>query len=301
MPQLATLTERTTGGGVPVLLSSNMALGAGTLHDVLDARTVGLAISEHPGVAGKGLAEIAVADSIDGDAVAQAQALLRRLGYSVVVCPARNGLIAGRLRAAMLAAAEWCVAQGAEPQVIETAMGWPVGPFHQADAEGLDIQRPRFAALGWRAQHGGLFDSFCAAGFTGRAAGQGVFAYDENGVGGEYDAPARDVVERWRLGAPDGRTFSAAEIRRRIWSALFSAGMRLLEDGGARDAGDIDLAALEALGLPRASGGPMKTAEIRGLLTVKRELEAWYADAPALWAGSPRLAEMVKNGEGFGY
>ena len=69
----------------------------------------------------------------------------------------------------------------------------------------------------------------------------------------------------------------------------------------AGEAGAIDLAALEALGLPRASGGPMKTGEIRGLIAVRRELTAWQGDAAALWRPSDRLTRMIKNGEGFGF
>lgn len=283
-----------------LLLSSNMALRAGELAGVLGPRAFGLCLSERPGVAGRGLAEIATGAAPDDDGVTRARALLRRLGYGALACPATNGLIAGRLKAALLAAAEWCVAQGATPQRVDAALGWPLGPFHQADAEGLEVQRDRFEALDWVARHGGLIRHLLQAGRRGRAAGRGVFSYAAQGAAGDYDAEARALVEAWR-GGKETAAPGAVAIRRRVWSALFNAGLHLLDEGTARDAGDIDLAGLEALGLPGASGGPMKTGEIRGLLAVRHELDAWSKDDPGLWPGSERLIEMIKNGEGFGY
>ncbi|MDQ2091381.1 enoyl-CoA hydratase-related protein [Marimonas arenosa] len=288
------------GGGVPVLLSSNMELQADRLASLLEARVLGLALSPHPGTGQRGLAELVVAPDADGGAVTRAAALVRRLGYGLVICPARRGLLAGRLKAAMLAASAWCVARGAGPQKVDAALGWPLGPFHQADVEGPAVQVERFAVLGWPASYGQLFDGFDHAGRKGRASGRGIFSYAQQGAAGDYDAAAQALIGEWR-GGGETEALSPASIRRRVWSALFSAGLRLLDEGAALDAGDVDLAGLEALGVPRASGGPMKTGEIRGLLTVKRELEAWEADAPELWAASERLTEMVKNGEGFGF
>lgn len=308
MQNLAALIRETVPEGAPVLLSSNMDLRAGELRGLLGGPVLGLALSAAPHRAG--LAEFAVPGAAPDDvgAFARASALVRRMGRRVVLCPAQDGLITGRLKAAALAAAEWCVAAGASPGAVDAALGWTQGPWHAADTEGLNRVQARFAALGWPTGRGGLAAAFEAAGRSGRISGGGVFHYAQHGASGDLDEAARKIVSDWRrsIGEGDadgdaGAALPPAEIRRRIWVALFAAGMRILDARGADGSADVDLAGLEALGLPRASGGPLKAGELRGLLQVRRDLEDWERDAPDIWGPSERLNEMIKMGEGFGY
>ncbi|UYV35900.1 enoyl-CoA hydratase-related protein [Rhodobacteraceae bacterium D3-12] len=302
LPALMAHVSGKTGEDVPLVFTAGMGLGAGVLRENLGGRAMGLAL--HAAVQGAGLAELVIAPDTVGALQERARNLLRRMGRQVVLTSAENGLIVGALKAAMFAAAEWCVAQGAQPDDIDRAMGWACGPFRQADAEGLGRQAPRFAALGMGEQFGGLFAAFMAQGREGRATGRGVLRYAQHGAAGDFDAAAQGIVQAWRGGLSNGGAardgLSQDAIRRRIWSALFCAGLELVERGVACDAGDVDLAALVALGLPRASGGPMKAGELRGLLVVRRELERWQGDAPALWYPSERLNELIKNGGRFG-
>jgi 3-hydroxyacyl-CoA dehydrogenase len=297
VPVLIKRLRRATSAETPVMITSGMALAAGDLHDHLGGRVIGLAL--HAAVQRVGLAELAVADP-DQAALAQAVGLMRRLERRVVLCPPVNGLIAGRLKAAMLGAAEWCVKQGVAPDEVDRALGWSRGPFQQADAEGLARQVTRFAALGQSEGFGGLFEAFLSKGREGRATGRGILSYGEHGAAGDFDETARTITDQWR-GGKSGDALRPESVRRRVWTALFSAGMQLLDEGVAHEAGDVDLAALEALGLPRASGGPMKAGELRGLLKIKGELERWQGDAAGLWRGSDRLSAMIKNGRGFGF
>ena len=297
---LRALMLRVTGAEVPLILSSGVGLAAGDMGELLGGRVIGVAVSETQQRGGRGLAELTGTTEAGAGVAERAGALMRRLGFACVEAAPRNGLIAQRLKAAMLGAAEWCVAQGAAPPAVDAAMGWPLGPFHQADIEGLEVQATRFEALRWPDAFGALFAAFTVAGRSGRTVGRGVFAYAQHGASGDYDAASQGIVAGWR-GTGDQPVLSAAEIRRRVWTAMFSTGLRLLDEGVAGEAGAIDLAALEALGLPRASGGPMKTGEIRGLIAVRRELTAWQGDAAALWRPSDRLTRMIKNGEGFGF
>lgn len=298
LPALMAHVSGKTGAEVPILFTAGMSLGAGVLREHLGGRAMGLAL--HAAMQGAGLAELVIAPDTAEAAQERARNLLRRMDRQVVETGAENGLIVGALKAAMFAAAEWCVGQGARPDEVDRAMGWPRGPFRQADAEGLGRQAARFAALGRGDVFGGLFAAFLERGREGRATGRGVLRYSQHGAAGDFDAEAQEIVQRWRNTPVREGALSADAIRRRIWSALFSAGMDLLERGVARDAGDVDLAALVALGLPRASGGPMKAADLRGLLVVQRELDRWTEDAPMLWQPSARLSGMIKNGERFG-
>ncbi len=291
--------QEQSGDGVPVLLSSNMDLHAGDLSDLMAANFCGLALSRRPG-GPVVCAEIAVSDTTDTHVAARAHDLLARLGLPVVLCKAENGLIAQALVAALMAAAEWCVTRGAAPNEVDQALQWPLGPFQRADLEGMAAQSARFEALDWdAAMHGGLFRALDDAGHAGQAVGRGVYDYAAAGKTGSYTVETHAIVNEWMGGEAAGR-LSMGEVRRRIWSALFYAGLGLLEAGTARDGGDIDLVALEVLSLPRASGGPMKTAELRGFLGVRRELEAWGGEDPAIWDGSEVLDAMIKNGWRFG-
>nr|WP_322865965.1 enoyl-CoA hydratase-related protein [Aquicoccus sp. G2-2]MEA1113236.1 enoyl-CoA hydratase-related protein [Aquicoccus sp. G2-2] len=294
---LVEVIRQATPDTVPVLLESQMALKAGAHGGLLQDRVLGCA--HHLTTGNRRLSELVVSDASAPDAVARAAALLERLERRVLISPPHDGLIAGRLMAALMAVAEWCVAQGASPGAVEAALAWPQGPFHTADADGMAMQVTRMAALGWHAPSGGLFQAFADEGRSGRAAGKGIFTYAAGGgAAAEPDEEGDAIVLGWR--GPQEASLSAEEIRRRIWSTLFSEGLMLLQEGRAASADDIDLAALEALGLPRASGGPMKAAEIRGLIAVRRELKAWNAEEPAFWQPSTLLDEMIKNGVRFG-
>lgn len=297
VPALVEIVAGATRSDVAIVITSGMTLAAGDHAAHLGGRVLGLAL--HAAAQQPGLAELIVPDDAAAGAVGQVVALLRLMGRQVVHCRPENGLIVGRLKGAMLGAAIWCVREGATPDAVDRALGWPRGPFQLADGEGLVRQRTRFEVLGLSEAFGGFVEAFLAEGFEGRVTGRGVLRYGGHGAAGDFDTTAARIVQDWRGATPNG-ALTPETIRRRVWSALFSAGMQLVERGLVRDAGDIDLAALAALALPRASGGPMKAAELRGLLTVKGELGRWQAQAPMLWQESGLLGEMVKNGRGFG-
>ena len=295
-PALIELVTGAVGRQVPVLVTSGMTLAAGKHAARLGGRVLGLALHAVP--QRPGLAELTAPD-LDAEAVTRAATLMRRMDRQVVFCRPENGLIVGRLKAAMLGAAIWAVRRGATPDGVDQALGWPRGPFQMADGEGLTRQAARFEALGLGQEFGGFIAAFLAHGREGRATGRGVLRYAEHGATGDYDDAAQEITDHWR-GGKSNDALDPETIRRRIWSALFCAGIDLVERGTVPDAGEVDLAALAALGLPRASGGPMKAAELRGLLEVRAELGRWQRDATQLWQSSQLLDEMVKNGRGFG-
>lgn len=287
-----------TDGSAPLLFTSGVALHARQIAAQMHGRVMGLALHKAP--SSNGLAEFVLGaeGSPQASAAVRAEEKLRQMGFQVVHARPENGLIAGALKAALFSAGEWCVAQGARPDQVDRAMGRPRGPFCQADGEGLAVQADRCAALGMGARHGGLARMFVARGRGGGAGKPGVLSYEAGKSDGVLGKDAATIIDEWRGGMARA-DLSDEMIRRRIWTALFGAGIRLLERGVAQNLGDIDLAALVALGVPRASGGPMKAGEQRGLLQVKAELDHWQSDAPDLWAPSGLLEDMIKNGRGI--
>ncbi|MGL5010937.1 MAG: enoyl-CoA hydratase-related protein, partial [Paracoccaceae bacterium] len=102
-----------------------------------------------------------------------------------------------------------------------------------------------------------------------------------------------------RLPLPDdlgGSTvMPAVAVRARVDGALAAAGMALLTQGAVRRAGDVDVLAVTALGLPRTMGGPMFAAEQRGLMLLRRDLQGW-ANEHAVWTPPALLDQLISDG-----
>lgn len=97
---------------------------------------------------------------------------------------------------------------------------------------------------------------------------------------------------------PEPRDMAPEEITRRWLAALANEGTRLLAEGVAQSAADIDLVAIHGLGLPAECGGPMYQADQRGLMILRRDLRLWAAEAD-VWEPVPALDRLVSVGRGF--
>ncbi|MBL4917126.1 enoyl-CoA hydratase/isomerase family protein [Szabonella alba] len=81
-----------------------------------------------------------------------------------------------------------------------------------------------------------------------------------------------------------------------LLGAMANAGLHLLGEGAALRPGDLDMAAISGLGLPRWSGGPMFWAGQRGLLVLREDLRRWAEHDAALWTPAPLLERMLREG-----
>lgn len=97
---------------------------------------------------------------------------------------------------------------------------------------------------------------------------------------------------------PTRRDMPEAEIVDRWLAALANEGARLLASGLALSALDVDLVAVQGLGLPARMGGPLHHADQRGLLILRRDLRQWAADGD-VWKPVPALDALVSVGRGF--
>ncbi|PKP71077.1 MAG: hypothetical protein CVT82_03715 [Alphaproteobacteria bacterium HGW-Alphaproteobacteria-4] len=226
--------------------------------------------------------------------VATIAAVLARARITPLRTGAAPGGIAARLVARAYAAAERAVLAGARPDQVDAALGVADPLFRRADRLGLPRIATEMRALG-RAP-GPLILRLLAD----RQAGTPSTFYRGAAV-----PPDRAVAEVTAL-LPGLRAeagiaavpLTAMQIRARVMAELADEGAAMLQSGVALAAGDIDLAALAALGLPRASGGPMHIADTVGLLatrTLLRNLGPLGAPAPeALWD------VLIRNGRRFG-
>ena len=253
------------------------------------------------------LLEIVVGAETAPDVVATALALARALGKIAVRAEPSDGFIANRVFAAYRKAADEALEDGASVAEVDAAMrafGFPLGPYQAADLAGLDIswvRRQRLAPTrDPQERYVAIGDLLCEAGRYGQKNGHGYYAYQRGSTVAVEDPEVTRILEleRKRKGiAP--RSLSPGEISRRCLLAMVNEGARILEEGVAQRPSDIDLAMVHGFAFPRWRGGPMKWADLSGLLLIRKDLNDLTPEDPALWSPAGLLSELVKNGQTF--
>jgi 3-hydroxyacyl-CoA dehydrogenase len=253
------------------------------------------------------LLEIVVGQETAPATVATALALARRLGKIPVRAEVSDGFIANRMLVAYRKAADEMLEDGASVAEVDAAMrafGFPLGPYQVADLAGLDIswaRRKRLAPTRDPAErYVAIGDLLCEAGRYGQKNGRGYYAYQKGSTVAVEDPEVTRIIEleRKRKGiAP--RRFSPGEISRRCLLAMVNEGARLVEEAVAQRPSDIDVAMVHGFAFPRWRGGPMKWADLSGLLLIRKDLQDLAPEDPALWSPAGLLTDLVRNGRTF--
>lgn len=202
------------------------------------------------------------------DVLATGLALAKKLGKLPIVCGVTEGFIGNRIFSAYRKEAEFLLEDGASPAEIDRAMegfGMAMGPFAVFDLAGLEIawaRRKRQAATRDPSErYSVIADRLCEAGRFGQKAGKGWYAYPE-GRRQEDPAVSEMIAAARREKGIEPKSFSESEIVRRLVSAMADEGRKLLAEGIAVRASDIDLVLINGYGFPAHRGGPMFMAGI---------------------------------------
>ena len=253
------------------------------------------------------LLEVVRADKSAPDAVATGMALARRLGKVGVPARVSHGFVANRSRAPMVREAVFLVEEGATPEQVDrvlTEFGMPLGPLAVGDMSGLDVSwRMRQAVRrpedsNERYIH--LADRLCEMGRFGIKAGKGWYHYAEGSRTPEPDPEIVAIAEA--VAGERGivrRVIDDAEILERCIYAAVNEGAKIVGEGVALRASDVDVMWLYGFGFPRWRGGIMHYAETVGLPQVLARIEAFEAKHGSLWEPAPYLKECVAAGRGF--
>ena len=196
-------------------------------------------------------------------------ALARMLNKIPVRAGICDGFIGNRMLKTTRAQAERLLLSGATPQAVDAAMrafGLPMGPFEAQDLGGLDIaafQRRAARARG-EAPFAPIAERLCAIGRFGQKSGGGWYDYQP---GDRTPRPAKSVTA---IIAEEARNFPRHDwdetaLAGCILWPMVNEGARILADGTALRASDIDLVKIHGYGFPRWRGGPMHYAEAYGL------------------------------------
>ncbi len=208
------------------------------------------------------LLEIVNAKATDPAILAAMFSLGRRLGKVPVIVGVCRGFVGNRMLRVRSAAIEECLLEGALPEEIDAALGafgFAMGPLAVSDLAGLDISWRMRKANGLRAEIG---DALCEAGRFGIKAGKGYYRYEAGSRRGLPDPAVAELIEgaSRRLGV-SRRKFSPDEIVDRLITPMIDEGRRILAEGIAQRASDIDLIWVHGYGWPAARGGPMYYAD----------------------------------------
>jgi 3-hydroxyacyl-CoA dehydrogenase len=214
------------------------------------------------------LLEIVLPDAVADDVVATSAALSRRLGKIGVLSGVCDGFIGNRIMSAYRREADYLVEDGALPWDVDAAMrdfGFPMGVFEMQDLAGLDIawamRKRRAATRDPSERYVRIADRLCEIGRLGRKTGAGWYDYVEGKA--RPSAVVEDLIaeERRRNGIEPSR-LSAHAIMDRILSTMLAEGERVLAEGIARSAADVDVVMVNGYGFPRWRGGPFFHARL---------------------------------------
>jgi 3-hydroxyacyl-CoA dehydrogenase len=253
------------------------------------------------------LLEIVRGDQTAKDVVATALALAQQLKKTGVVVGVCEGFVGNRMLLAYLREAYFVLEEGALPQEVDKAIcdfGFPMGPFTMLDMAGLGvgylIRKHQAARRPAGERYSDIEDRIVEMDRLGQKTGAGWYRYEK---GDRTPIPDPEIeamiVETSAKLGIERRTFSDAEIIERCLYPLVNEGAKLLDEGIAIRAGDIDVVWLHGYGFPRHKGGPMFWADTMGVRTIYDKLVELQAEHGDLLAPAELLEELAEQGKGF--
>ncbi|HXQ32259.1 MAG TPA: 3-hydroxyacyl-CoA dehydrogenase NAD-binding domain-containing protein [Steroidobacteraceae bacterium] len=253
------------------------------------------------------LVEVVKGPATGPEAIATALAVTRRMGKLGIVVGNCFGFVGNRMLYAYGRENQLLLLEGASPAEIDAALkafGMAMGPNAVGDLAGLDIGyrvRRERKDLPGDPRYFRIADILVEAGRLGQKTGRGAFRY---AAGSREPLPDPEVdaliaAEATRLGITR-RRIADEEIVGRCIYALINEGARLLGEGIAASAADIDAIWCNGYGFPRLRGGPMFYADTLGLGVVLQGIERYAREqGPRDWTPAPLLAELAQRGSTF--
>jgi 3-hydroxyacyl-CoA dehydrogenase len=236
------------------------------------------------------LVEVVRGRETSGEAAASALDLARRLKKIPVVAGNCFGFIGNRMFLPYRTQAVALAEQGAAPEQVDAALtdwGWAMGPLAVGDLIGHDVWLMiRKEALRRGVPHipaAAFEDELPRLGRLGQKNGFGWYRYDENRRGHPDEELARLLREYAAVRGIEQREWTPEQIRERTMLALVNEGGRILDEGVALRAADIDMVFVHGFGFPAWRGGPMHWAEAAGKARLLERLEALYDEDGPFW------------------
>ena len=252
------------------------------------------------------LLEIVRGKASSKEVIATCMQLSKKLGKVGVLVGNCRGFVGNRMFGPYRREAQFLVEEGASIEAVDQALhdfGMAMGPLATGDLAGLDV--------GWRirkeyrhlekpgVRQPFAEDRLCELGRYGQKTGAGWYKYDENRRA-IPDPEVNELVRKWaREAGIAQRKILSEEIVDRAIYALVNEGARILDEGIARRAVDIDIIYLNGYGFPAYRGGPMWYADTVGLDKVYHRISEFHQRHGELWEPAPVLERLAQDGKTF--
>jgi len=241
------------------------------------------------------------------DVLATVMQLAKKIKKTAVVSGVCDGFIGNRMIEHYGRVAGFLVEEGASPQQVDRALekwGMAMGPFRMNDMAGLDISwaiRKRRYVEKPDLIYPKFVDRLCEQGRYGQKTGRGWYLYQAGRRDAIPDPEVEQLIADYRKEkGTTPRKISDDEIVERCIFALVNEAARLLEEGIAQRASDVDMVYLAGYGFPAHRGGPMLYADEVGLYKVKRAAQKFaVASGDKFWEPAPLLARLAAAGKTF--
>jgi 3-hydroxyacyl-CoA dehydrogenase len=237
------------------------------------------------------LLEIVRGDKTSDTVIKTCMSFAKRIQKKAVLVGVCPGFVGNRILFPRQTQAQKLILEGALPQEVDKVLvdfGMPMGAFQMSDLAGLDI--------GWSAENSKsdtIRDLLCEAGRRGQKTSAGYYDYDER----RTPSPSDDVEKIIRSFAAkagvESREISAQEILQRCIYPMINEGAKILEEGIAIRASDIDVTWVYGYGWPVYRGGPMHYADSVGLSHIVDTLRQYGQEPAAL------MMKLANEGKGF--
>ncbi|PWV95777.1 short chain enoyl-CoA hydratase /3-hydroxyacyl-CoA dehydrogenase [Hoeflea marina] len=232
------------------------------------------------------LVEVVRTPSTSASALLTAMAVTKKLGKIGVVAGNCDGFIGNRMIDQYFLRANELLMEGATPRQVDEALrgfGFAMGPFEMSDMAGNDIawlNRKRHLAADPSFRFPEIADAAAERGWFGQKTGRGWYLYAEGERQGRDSPELAGLLEEMRAGAGvRKRPIDAREIVERCVYALVNEGAKILEEGHAQRASDIDLVYARGYGFPDLKGGPMHYAERVGLAPILERIRGFHSES----------------------
>ena len=246
------------------------------------------------------LLEMVRATKTGQDVVATCLKLSKAIGKIPVVVGVCPGFVGNRMLFQRGIEANQLILEGASPYQVDQVIydfGFPMGPFAMSDLAGLDI--------GWKEETSSsstVREILCESGRRGQKNGRGYYVYDSETRASAPDQEVLDIIADFaKKKGIEQREVSDDEIRDRCLLPMVNEGCKILEEGKAMRASDIDVVWVNGYGWPVYRGGPMFWAESEGLGNIAEKIKGFSGSIGGdHWTISPLLESLVADGKGFG-
>ncbi|HMN70664.1 MAG TPA: 3-hydroxyacyl-CoA dehydrogenase NAD-binding domain-containing protein [Rhodoblastus sp.] len=229
--------------------------------------------------------------------LATAMSLAKKIGKVAVVSGVCPGFIGNRMLGLRQRQAQRMILEGAMPWDVDkvlTDFGFPMGPFQMSDLAGLD--------LGWSRQTSkgdSIRDLLCERDRRGQKTSRGYYDYDENRIPSASPEVVEIISEFAKAKGYKRRSFTPKQIEERLLYPMINEGAKIIEEGIAQRASDIDVVWINGYGWPAYTGGPMHWASNVGIDKIVHSLSAMGPQLGADFSFSSLLLEKAEANQAF--